>query len=225
MIAVEQAHPNHVGLNAQLLSLEENYRAAGINWYIHNLLCHLPDADPELRYTAYVHEPRFSSRQGLQVRRPAWSTAGPMGRIAWEQLAAPLALRRDGIDLLHAMAFVAPAIAADSPMEVPGATTIDTKKAKELFDKEILFVDVRKNSDWDAGRIPGAEHIELKKVYSAETLGKAVGKDEPVVIYCNGASCLRSSAACAKAVTWGFKNVYYYRDGFPAWKSAGYPVE
>ena len=110
MIAVEQAYPNHVGLNAQLLSLEENYRAAGINWYIHNLLCHLPDADPELRYTAYTHEPRFSSRQGLQVRRPAWSTAGPMGRIAWEQLVAPLDLRRDGIDLLHAMAFVAPVL-------------------------------------------------------------------------------------------------------------------
>ena len=110
MIAVEQAHPNHVGLNAQLLSLEENYRAAGINWYIHNLLCHLPDADPELRYTAYTHEPRFSSRQGLQVRRPAWSTAGPIGRIAWEQLVAPLALERDGIDLLHALAFVAPVL-------------------------------------------------------------------------------------------------------------------
>lgn len=110
MAAVTKTHTGHVGLNAHLLSLEENYRGAGINWYIHNLLCHLPDAGPELRYTAYLHEPRFAPRQGLDVARPSWSTAAPLGRIAWEQLAAPFALRRDHVDLLHAMAFVSPLI-------------------------------------------------------------------------------------------------------------------
>jgi len=105
---VEEAQPIHVGLNAHLLSLEESYRGAGINWYIYNLLCHLPAADPELRYTAYLTEARFPSRQGLRVRRPRWSTRVPAGRIAWEQLVAPFALRQDRIDLLHAMAFVAP---------------------------------------------------------------------------------------------------------------------
>ena len=123
------------------------------------------------------------------------------------------------------LAFSAPALAADSPTEVPGATTVDTAKAKELFDKEALFLDVRKDSDWDAGRIPGAEHLELKKVFTADSLGGLIKKDEPVVIYCNGHSCLRSSAASASAVGWGFSKVYYYRDGFPAWKGAGLPVE
>jgi rhodanese-related sulfurtransferase len=50
-------------------------------------------------------------------------------------------------------------------------------------------------------------------------------KDEPIVIYCNGASCMRSSKATAKAVSWGYTKVYYYRDGFPAWKAASLPVE
>jgi glycosyltransferase involved in cell wall biosynthesis len=98
----------HVGLNAHLLSLEKSYRGAGTTWYIYNLLCHLPAADPELRYIAYLHEPRFSPRQGMQVRRPHWSTTAPLGRIAWEQAVAPFVLRRDRIDVLHAMAFVAP---------------------------------------------------------------------------------------------------------------------
>ena len=33
----------HVGLNAHLLSCGESYRSAGINWYIQNLLSHLPE--------------------------------------------------------------------------------------------------------------------------------------------------------------------------------------
>ena len=117
------------------------------------------------------------------------------------------------------------AMAAESPTTVAGATTVDTSKAKALFDQEVLFLDVRKQSDWDAGRIPGAEHLELKKAFTADSLGGLIKKDEPVVIYCNGHSCLRSSAASANAVGWGFTKVFYYRDGFPAWKGAGYPVE
>lgn len=112
-----------------------------------------------------------------------------------------------------------------SPMTVEGATTVDSAKAKALFDEEAIFLDVRKNSDWDAGRIPGALHIELKKKLTDASMSAEVKKDEAVVIYCNGESCMRSSKASAMAVGWGFSKVYYYRDGFPAWKSANYPVE
>lgn len=120
---------------------------------------------------------------------------------------------------------LSPAIAAESPTTVEGATTVDTAKARELFDAEVAFVDTRKNSDWDAGRIPGAIHLDVKKVLSPETLEAEVKKDEPVVFYCNGHKCLRSSKASALAVSWGWSKVYYYRDGFPAWKAAGNPVE
>jgi rhodanese-related sulfurtransferase len=112
-----------------------------------------------------------------------------------------------------------------SPESVAGATTVDTAKARELFDQEVLFVDVRKNSDWDAGRIPGAVHLELKSNYTEASLGAEAKKDDPVVLYCNGSSCLRSSEASEMAVGWGFTKVYYYRDGFPAWKDASNPVE
>lgn len=112
-----------------------------------------------------------------------------------------------------------------SPESITGATTVDAAKAKALFDKGVLFVDVRKNSDWDAGRIPGAEHLELKKVFSEAALAKIATKDRAVVIYCNGPKCLRSSKACAMAVSWGFKKVYYFRGGFPEWIAANYPTE
>ena len=106
-----------------------------------------------------------------------------------------------------------------------GATSVSAAEAKALFDKGVIFVDVRSDKDWGAGRIPDAVHIELKKVLNEETMGKEVKKDQEVVIYCNGPSCLRSSKACVKAVGWGYKKVYYFREGYPAWKSAGYPVE
>jgi len=112
-----------------------------------------------------------------------------------------------------------------SPETVAGAITINASEAKKLFDQEVMFIDVRKDKDWTAGRIPGAEHIELKKVYSEKTLGEFVKKDQLVVIYCNGPKCLRSSKASAMAVDWGFKKVRYFRGGLPAWKAASYPVE
>jgi len=98
----------NVGLSAHLMSLGKDYRGAGATWYIYHTLSHLPAADPELCYTAFLNEPRFSPPQGMRVRRSRWPTSTPYGRIAWEQLAAPLALRRERVDVLHGMAFVAP---------------------------------------------------------------------------------------------------------------------
>jgi len=112
-----------------------------------------------------------------------------------------------------------------SPTTVAGAKTINAAEAKALFDKGVIFLDVRKDKDWAAGRIPDAIHIELKKKLNEASMSGAIKKDQEVVIYCNGEKCLRSSKASKKAVAWGFKKVYYFRDGFPAWKSAGYPVE
>lgn len=112
-----------------------------------------------------------------------------------------------------------------SPMQVDGATTVDTAMARSLFDNEVAFVDVRKNSDWDAGRIPGAIHLDIKSVFNDANLSKEVAKNDAVVFYCNGESCPRSADACKMAIGWGYNKVYYYRDGFPAWKAAGNPVE
>jgi len=115
--------------------------------------------------------------------------------------------------------------ASVSPQTIDGAKTADAAMAKVLFDKEVLFVDVRKSKDWDAGRIPGAVHLDVKSKLSEEALAKEVDKNAAVVIYCNGEKCKRSSKASAMAVSWGFKDVYYFRGGFPAWQAAGYPVE
>ncbi|WP_126456526.1 rhodanese-like domain-containing protein [Sulfuriflexus mobilis] len=112
-----------------------------------------------------------------------------------------------------------------SPTSVDGAKTVNAAESKALFDKGVVFLDVRSDKDWNAGRIPDAIHIELKKQLNEDSMAKEIKKGDEVVIYCNGESCLRSSKAAAKAVGWGYSKVYYFRDGYPAWKAAGYPVE
>lgn len=112
-----------------------------------------------------------------------------------------------------------------SPTHVTGAETINTIKAKQLFDRGAKFLDVRSFRDWEAGRIPASSHIELKKDLNEESLSAIANKDEEIVIYCNSIGCLRSSKACKKAVSWGYSKIYYYRLGFPDWKSNGYAVE
>ncbi len=112
-----------------------------------------------------------------------------------------------------------------SPETVTGSTTVTTAEAKKLFDQGAIFLDVRSHLDWEAGRIPGSKHLELKKVYTQDSLATVAQPDDKLVIYCNSTGCMRSSKACKKAVEWGYKNVYYYRLGYPDWQANGYAVE
>lgn len=45
----------------------------------------------------------------------------------------------------------------------------------------------------------------------------------PVIIYCHE-SCWLSWNAAKRAISYGYRNVYWYRDGIEGWKAAGYPT-
>lgn len=110
----------HVGLDAHLLSRSPSYRAAGISRHIDNLLAHLPTADREDRFTAFVGPdglPREPSVGRLRYRVAPLRTERPPLRILWEQAIAPVELRALGIDLLHCPANVVP-LAAPCPTVV-----------------------------------------------------------------------------------------------------------
>ncbi len=123
-----------------------------------------------------------------------------------------------------------------SPEVVKGATTVDAAKANELWQQRAWFIDPRKPTQYEAGRIPGALNIEYdpdakqatglsdQQLTEASLLAE-VPKNEAVVFYCNAEACDRSSWAAALAVEWGWEKVYYFRLGYPAWTKAGYAVE
>jgi glycosyltransferase involved in cell wall biosynthesis len=102
----------HIGLNAHLLSLSQSYRGAGISWYIFNLLKNLASVSPDfLRYSAFLSDRAFAAEgANLALRFSRLPTQRPVVRIFWEQILQPLVLRQAKVDLLHAMAFVAPLV-------------------------------------------------------------------------------------------------------------------
>jgi adenylate cyclase len=108
---------------------------------------------------------------------------------------------------------------------VTGATTIDPKQAKALHDRGVKFIDVRAAKGFASGHVPRAFNLDVATELSRDSLSRIVGKDEEFVLSCHGKTCSDSAYASAKAVLWGFKRVYYFAGGFPAWQEAGYPVE
>lgn len=99
----------HIGLNAHLLSTSRDYRAAGISWYMYNLLRNLPSAGDKHRYTVFLGDD--NARQGfpqLGAKPSSLPTVNPVVRVFWEQAVQPFLLLKEGIDLLHSLAFVQP---------------------------------------------------------------------------------------------------------------------
>lgn len=109
--------------------------------------------------------------------------------------------------------------------DVAGATTIDPKQAKALHDRGVKFVDVRGAKAFASSHAPGAFNLDVATELSRDSLSRIVGKNEEFVLSCHGKTGPDSAYATAKAVMWGFKRVYYFNGGFPAWEEAGYPVE
>jgi TolB-like protein/class 3 adenylate cyclase len=72
--------------------------------------------------------------------------------------------------------------------EVEGATTVDVTTAKALFDRGVLFVDVREEQYWKLVHIRGAVNLDFQKVFSEVELSKIVSKDQDVLFYCSGST-------------------------------------
>lgn len=89
---------------------------------------------------------------------------------------------------------------AEAPQGVAVETSaIAVERAFALFRSGAVFIDVRRAVDFDAGRIPGARHVELKWALTEPNLRAIAPKRAPVVFYCNGPRCGRAREAAGKA--------------------------
>lgn len=112
-----------------------------------------------------------------------------------------------------------------SPEHVEGAETVNAAQAKALYDEGAVFIDLRPSEDFDKVRIASAINMNIAATFNRKTFEKKVPKDSVVIFYCYGIHCLRSYTACVRALSWGYQQVKYFRDGLPAWIAADYPVE
>lgn len=104
---------------------------------------------------------------------------------------------------------------------------VDADQLKAWIDqgKKMLLADSRVASEYKESHIPTAISIPapIMDQYRAK-----LPKDRsyPVVFYCNGwPECKKSHEACDKAVQWGYTQIYWFRDGIPAWTAKHYPLE
>ncbi len=113
----------HIAINAQLLSLSQNYRNGGISRYIRYLLSAIANQPGPHEYTIFVNGQDvidhlsqivgkdISARSGtshIACISETWPESRPVSRVAWEQLKLPGLLRDKGIDVFHSPANVLP---------------------------------------------------------------------------------------------------------------------
>ncbi|WP_437185974.1 rhodanese-like domain-containing protein [Planctomicrobium sp. SH668] len=112
-------------------------------------------------------------------------------------------------------------IVNDSRSRVSECTVADVKKrmdAGETFE----LVDVREESEFANGHLPGARHIG-KGVIERDIEGKIPNPETPIVLYCGGG--YRSVLAADALQKMGYKNVISMDGGWRGWTESQFPVE
>lgn len=123
-----------------------------------------------------------------------------------------------------------------TPEVLPGASIVGAEEVKRLMAQGVRLYDVRPQSHYRQAHIPGAINVTYemnspKEVDYDDALDRfdlkrlPPDKNTPVIFQCNGAECWYSYKAARYALKHGYKRVYWFRTGLPAWRAAGYPVE
>ena len=84
---------------------------------------------------------------------------------------------------------------------------------------EVTLIDVRNQSEWAAGHLPGARHIPLGHL--TDRLAE-IPRDRPIVVQCQGGA--RSAIAAAHLQRLGLSDVHDLLGGFQRWASEGHEV-
>lgn len=130
-----------------------------------------------------------------------------------------------------------PALAQETPTAAPaGVKLVDAKEVQDLQAKGAKIVDTRRAAEYAEGTIKGAISVPYDPEKSAKDanfdpaqdkfdLSKFPDKNAHIVTFCNAGSCWKSYKSAVVLAKNGYKNVYWYRNGFPDWKARKLPTE
>ena len=99
---------------------------------------------------------------------------------------------------------------------------VEAVKARLDSGEQFHLVDVREESEYARGHLPGAVHIG-KGVIERDIEAKAPDVSTAVVLYCGGG--YRSVLAADAMLKMGYTNVISMDGGWREWNNAGYPIE
>ena len=111
-------------------------------------------------------------------------------------------------------------IVDDAKSRVREVTVEEARKRLETA--KARLIDVREESEWEAGHALGAQHIG-KGVIERDIEQKVPDRNSELILYCGGG--FRSALATDNLQKMGYTNVASMSGGWRAWQAAGAPVE
>jgi len=99
--------------------------------------------------------------------------------------------------------------------------TVDDVKAKLDKGEKFLLIDVREESEYASGHVPGAIHIG-RGVIERDIETKVTDTATPIVLYCGGG--FRSALAADALQKMGYTNIISMDGGIRDWRAKQYPL-
>ena len=120
----------------------------------------------------------------------------------------------------HSPAFLK--IVNETKPRIKETNVAEVKKRMDRGDRRFKLVDVREESEFAAGHIPGAIHIG-KGVIERDIEQKIPNTSDEIILYCGGG--FRSALAADNLQKMGYTNVLSMDGGWRGWTESGHPVE
>ena len=105
----------------------------------------------------------------------------------------------------------------------PGIKELTVNDVKQKLERGERFhlIDVREESEWAKGHLPGAEYIG-KGIIERDIEEKVPDLNAPIVLYCGGG--YRSTLAADNLQKMGYTDVLSMDGGIRVWREKGFPL-
>jgi rhodanese-related sulfurtransferase len=100
-----------------------------------------------------------------------------------------------------------------------GEAEVEPRRVQELVVAGAALIDVRRDYEWEGGRIAGARHIEVNRLVAE---ADSIDRDRPVIFYCRTGNRSGMAAAAFREAGYDAQNL---AGGIQAWVDAGLPLE
>ncbi len=100
--------------------------------------------------------------------------------------------------------------------------TIDEMLSMRASQKTFVLIDVREESEWANGHLPGAIFLS-KGIIERDVESKIPDTEKTIILYCGGG--FRSILSAHNLNAMGYKNVYSLMGGFRSWCEKKLPID
>jgi rhodanese-related sulfurtransferase len=121
--------------------------------------------------------------------------------------------------MAHSQRFLA--LVHDAKKRIKETDVADVKRRLDAGEK-LALIDVREESEWGRGHLPGAIHLG-KGVIERDIEQRVPDAGAKLILYCGGG--FRSALAADNLQRMGYTNVESMDGGWKGWLDAGFPTQ